>query len=69
MSSWRLLPSRAPLATTEISPGTPDTSQLSPVISLSIGLLNNVFSLVPPQRRSLRIGLNFIGYIFIKVVN
>src|SRR5690606_12484767 len=55
-------PLSVPLATSEISPFTPESSQLSPVISLLIGFPRTSFSFVPPHRRSLRMGLNFNGY-------
>ena len=64
INSWRDCPVNLPLATTEMSPFTAETSQLSPVISVVIGLLNSVLSLVPPQIRSFKIGWNFNGYIF-----
>src|SRR5690606_2681031 len=56
------VPLKGPLETSEISPFTPESSQLSPVISFSMGLPNTSFNLVPPQSRSLSMGLNFKGY-------
>ena len=56
------LPSKLPFAITEISPLTVDNSQLSPVLSLSIGLPSTSLSFVPPQSFSFRIGLNLSGY-------
>src|SRR5690606_6597352 len=62
INSSREVPFKGPLETSEISPFTPESSQLSPLISLSMGLPNTSLSLVPPQRRSLSMGLNFKGY-------
>src|SRR5690606_32703109 len=62
INSSREVPFKGPLETSEISPFTPESSQLSPLISLSMGFPNTSFSLVPPQSRSLSIGLNFRGY-------
>ncbi len=62
MSSSKDFPAIAPLDTTLISPSTVDNSQLSPVMDEVMGLCNSVFNFVPPQMRSLRIGLNCSGY-------
>ena len=56
-------PLRAPFATTDSFPFTPDSSQLSPMCSCSVStpLYGAIFS--PPQTMVLKMGSNFSGYI------
>ena len=56
INSCREVPPKFPFEITETSPFTVDNSQLSPVISFSIGFPKTSLSFVPPQRRSFNIG-------------
>jgi len=64
-----VFPKNEPFAMTDLSEGRSASSQLSPILVFGgNGLLKRSASLVPPQILSLKIGLNFNGYIFIAVI-